>query len=124
LELARGRPDTAVKLLKESMAIKRSTLPPLSSLPGQYTVSIFVRALEKAGHIDEAIAVLEEAGAMRGAIAVSGSPATWMAGRADLARLYRKIGRSREAEAIETHLLKLLAVADADFPLLQELRNR
>ena len=124
LELARGRPDTAVNLLKESMAIKRSNPPPLSSLPGQYTISILVRALEKAGHIDEAIAVLEEAGATRGAIAVNGSPATWIAGRADLARLYRTTGRSREAEAIEAHLLKLLAVADADFALLRELRAR
>jgi serine/threonine-protein kinase len=124
LELARGRPDTAVNLLKESMAIKRRRLPPLGSLPGQYTISILVRALEKAGHVDEAIDVLEEAGATRGVVAVAGSPATWMTGRAHLARLYRKTGRGREAEAVEAHLLKLLAHADSNFPLLRELRAR
>jgi hypothetical protein len=44
--------------------------------------------------------------------------------RAHLARLYRKKGQIREAEAVEAHLLKLLAVADPDVPLLRELRSR
>ena len=124
LELARGRPDVAASLLLESIDIKRRRFPTLGSLPGQYTVSILARAWEASGHFEKAVAVLAEDGERRGEVAVQGSPATWMAGRAHLARLYRKIGRGREAEAIEAHLLKLLAVADADFPLLQELRAR
>jgi Flp pilus assembly protein TadD len=47
-----------------------------------------------------------------------------MRGRAQLARLYRKNGQFREAEAIEAQLLKLLAVADPDYPLLKELQAR
>jgi Domain of unknown function (DUF1897) len=47
-----------------------------------------------------------------------------MRGRAQLAALYRKNGQIREAEAVEAQLLKLLAVADADYPLLLELRGR
>ena len=48
----------------------------------------------------------------------------WPRDRAQLARLYRKNGQEAEARAIESHLLKLLAVADADHPLLGELRAR
>lgn len=40
----------------------------------------------------------------------------WMINRAHLARLCRKNGQPLEAEAVEAHLLKLLAGADPDFP--------
>jgi hypothetical protein len=43
-----------------------------------------------------------------------------MLNRARLARLYRKTGNVGKAEGVEAHLLKLLALADPDFPLLQE----
>ncbi len=45
------------------------------------------------------------------------------AGDAQLARLYRKSGEARARE-IEARLLKLLAAADADHPLVLELRSR
>jgi hypothetical protein len=40
---------------------------------------------------------------------------------AHLAKLYRQTGRVAEAEAIEARVRRLLAMADRDFPLLQEL---
>jgi hypothetical protein len=48
----------------------------------------------------------------------------WLEGRAQLARLYRKNGQVREAEAVEAQMSKLLALADPDYPLLLELRER
>ena len=38
------------------------------------------------------------------------------------AELYRKIGRDEEAREIEAELLKLLAYADPDHPILRQLR--
>jgi hypothetical protein len=47
----------------------------------------------------------------------------WMAMRAQLAALYRKAGREREARAVVAQLRKLLVVADPDHPLLQRLNE-
>jgi tetratricopeptide (TPR) repeat protein len=124
LELARGRPDVAIGLLRKSIEIKRKQLPGLASIPGQYAIAILVKALESTGQLDEAIALLLEGGETRGEVAALGTFDGWMLHRAHLARLYRKKGQIREAEAVEAHLLKLLAVADPDFPLLRELRSR
>jgi hypothetical protein len=46
----------------------------------------------------------------------------WLRSYAQLARLYRKTGQDQKAIAVENRLLKLLAVADADHPLLKELK--
>jgi len=124
LELAHGRPDAATRLLRQSIAIKTQRLPGLASIPGHYAISVFARALEANSQLDEAIAILSESGRLRGGAAAQFNIDSWMLHRAVLARLYRKKGQLREAEAIEAHLLKLLALADPDFPLLQELRAR
>lgn len=39
------------------------------------------------------------------------------------AQLYRQLRRERDAEAIEAELLKLLAYADPDYPLLQQIKS-
>ena len=44
--------------------------------------------------------------------------------RNQLANLYRSMGRAKEADAIDAELLKLLAVADADHPVLMRLKAR
>ena len=41
-----------------------------------------------------------------------------------LAIVYRSMGRAKEADAIDAELLKLLAVADADHPVLMRLKAR
>jgi serine/threonine-protein kinase len=124
LELAHGRPDAATRLLRQSIEIKTRRLPVLASAPGHYAISVFARALEANRQLDEAIAILSESGRLRGEAAALFTVDSWMLHRAELARLYRKKGQLREAEAVEAHLLKLLAAADPDFPLLQELRAR
>ena len=48
----------------------------------------------------------------------------WLTSNARLARLYSESGQEPKARAIEDRLLKLLAVADTDHPLLKELRAR
>ena len=43
--------------------------------------------------------------------------------RMELAQLYRKVGREEEAQKIEAELLKLLAYADPDHPMLVALQR-
>lgn len=47
----------------------------------------------------------------------------WIRNRLELARLYRGVGRVEDARAIEADLLKLLALADSDHPVVRELRQ-
>ena len=47
----------------------------------------------------------------------------WMKTQLRLARLYRKVGREQEAQKIEAELLRLLAYADPDHPILVELQR-
>ena len=93
---------------------------------GQWAAPKLAEALEKAHRLPEAIAILEEAGARRNEVTIGGTYRIdwWMRHRSQLARLYRKNGQTREAEAVEAHLLKLLTVADQDYRLLLELRAR
>jgi hypothetical protein len=48
----------------------------------------------------------------------------WIHARDELAELYRQTGRVEEAEAIDAELLKLLAVADREHPVLARIRER
>jgi tetratricopeptide (TPR) repeat protein len=80
-------------------------------------------ALVQTGRLDDAIAVLETTTAHRRQSAGTGEH-RWIDARAQLASLYRRVGRVQDASRIETHLLSLLALADADYPLLAELRGR
>ena len=43
---------------------------------------------------------------------------------AQLADVYREMGRVSEAEKVEEELSKLLTYADPDHPILHELQNR
>jgi hypothetical protein len=48
----------------------------------------------------------------------------WIRTSAQLARLYRNNGQEAKARALEAYVLKLLAQADADHPLVRELSVR
>jgi serine/threonine-protein kinase len=50
--------------------------------------------------------------------------ASWIHARDELAELYVATGRGKEAEAIDAELLKLLAVADTDHPVLARIKAR
>jgi|SoiMethySBSTD1v2_1073268.scaffolds.fasta_scaffold284697_4 tetratricopeptide (TPR) repeat protein len=124
LELAHGRSERAIEILRQSIASKTNHLPGLASTNGHYTIAQLASALDTVGQFDEAIALLTGVGDRRGEVAAFGTFDSWMLTRARLARLYRKTGNVGKAEGVEAHLLKLLALADPDFPLLKELRAR
>jgi hypothetical protein len=53
-----------------------------------------------------------------------GGVASWIHAHDELADLYLATGRDQESKAIDAGLLKLLAVADADHPVLAHIRAR
>lgn len=81
-------------------------------------------ALEAIGNVSEAIDTLEEVVGDRVEAIAGNTPNLWLRANAHLARLYHKSGHADKARAIEAHLMKLLAAADADHPLVVELGRR
>jgi serine/threonine-protein kinase len=129
LELARGHHAAAIDLMQHSMRMMRVAAADAGwslSGHGQWAAPKLAEALEQTHRLREAIAILEEAGQRRSEVAAFGMNRIdwWMRHRAQLARLYRKNGQLREAEAVEAHLRTLLAVADPDYPMLKELNTR
>jgi len=125
--LARGRPAEAVVRLRQLMPAIHEAGPPVFTLggsQGQFASMALAAALEAIGNIPEAIATLEQAVADRVAVTIANTPNRWLRTSAHLARLYRRNGQEPKARAIEVHLLKLLAAADADHPLVVELARR
>ena len=82
------------------------------------------RAFESEGKLDEAIRVLEEVSQEKAATYPNPGPSGyfWLRDQVRLAALYRKAGRQTEALKVESELLKLLALADPDHPILRQLR--
>jgi hypothetical protein len=82
--------------------------------------------LVNAGEAGAAIGVLEEIRARRGSVFnfTSHTGYLWMRVQKKLADLYREVGRIEDARRVEADLLAQLAAADADHPLLLELRRR
>jgi hypothetical protein len=82
-------------------------------------------ALAGQGDLDGAIRVLEFLSKQKRQVAfyIVSNGAFWEKNQLLLARLYRKAGRATDAQRIEEELLKLLAVADADHPILLELQR-
>lgn len=77
-----------------------------------------VRAWAAKDAVDRAIRLLEGVPWRIELVAQSSNfNAEWLQVRVHLAQLYRKVGRDREGEAVDTQLLKLLAVADGDHPI-------
>ena len=127
VELARGRPVEAVVRLRQLMPAIREAPPPVFTFggsQGQFAAMTLATALEAIGNIPEAITTLEQAVNDRVGVTIGNTPNRWLRTSAQLARLYRKSGQEDKARAIEAHLLKLLAVADADHPLVAELARR
>ena len=123
-ELKRGRPAPAISLLREA-----ASLPEARSGGGQtlFGASTLAAALDEVGNGAEAVKVLEEAVGRR--VSLSGSltdaPVTiryWMRAAAQLLGLYRKHGLEDKARDTEARLLKLLELADPEYPLLREIR--
>ena len=118
--VAEGRIEDAVRLfqsakggrIREPVALLRMASP-------------LAKALTAAGNWAEAARVLETATATQWRhYAINGPTSGWIATRNRLANLYRSMGRAKEADVIDAELLKLLAVADRDHPVLLRLKAR
>jgi hypothetical protein len=81
----------------------------------------FAAALNRQGQTARAIEVLERAQGEFQPFEMMGP--YWQKNRLDLAKLYRSAGRIQEARTIEAGLLKRLALADADHPIVRELQR-
>jgi tetratricopeptide (TPR) repeat protein len=120
LAVAEHRSDAAIALLHDFVResnVHRSTSRWLRA----------TRALAKAwaqkGDLTRAVSLLESASPRPVEVVVRQHDfgPEWLQIRDLLAQLYRKAGRSRDADAVESELLALLAVADDDHPIKRRL---
>ena len=118
LEMGRGHAAAAIPLLQSALG----RIATNGNRVGHSVAAQLAEALESEGRVSEAIGTLERISEERPSPGFN-SEHTWIQTRAQLARLYRKNGQSEEAGTIEAQLLKLLAVADADHPLVNELKR-
>lgn len=118
LALAQGRPAEAISLLQDGIAMAR----PIGDMYYFLGAESLARAWEQQGNLEKAIEVLEDASQQKNR-SYPGGAAAWIRVRVRLAQLYRKVGREREAQEIEAELLKLLAYADPDHPILLQLQR-
>ena len=121
--LARGRFSEAISLLDEGMRVKRLR----NYFPER---ELFLASLELArawvgkGDPGEAIEVLERASLRKERTFIEHeSGALWLNARAQLAGLYRQVGREEEAQQVEDELRRYLAYADPDHPILLQLEG-
>ena len=122
LLLARGDTASGARLLRAGLSEERDHAYPTYF----FGVDSLARAYEREGNLPAALEVLETASADRvranGPFKMSGAT-LWMQDQVDLARVYRSVGRVRDAERLEDELRKLLTYADPDYPMLVELKR-
>ena len=125
IALKRGHTPAALDALRSQLPVLYDGTTSLFGPAGSHT---FFAAMQLAdglaaqGNMAEAIATLDEAVSDRVAVISSNTPNRWVRANAQLASLYRRNGQGDQAGAIEVRLLKLLAHADADHPLVAQLK--
>ena len=121
LALARGETTDALQLLEEGIAGAGAGDRPAFFLGSES----LAKAYEQRDDLPKAIQVLERASKQRpGVYPRQGLIGYfWVRTQSQLAQLYRKAGRDRDARKIEDELLKLLAYADSDYPMLLDLNR-
>lgn len=120
--VSQGRTASGIRLLQDGTSQARLHAHPSYFLNAE----TLAQAYESTGNFASAVEVLESATANR--IHAYGpfdmlAASFWMRDELDLAHLYRRLNRVKEAQAIENELRKLLAYADADYPILVELNR-
>ena len=122
LLLAQGKTLSGTRLLRAGLDEQRNHAYPTYFLGADS----LARAYERESNFSAALEVLETASADRvranGPFKMSGAT-LWMQDQMDLAQLYRRLGRDKDAEKIEDELRKLLTYADPDYPMLVELKR-
>jgi tetratricopeptide (TPR) repeat protein len=118
-DLARGRLEEAVRGFEE-------TIPKLASRNSRYFLAMqaLAEVHRQLGDLDKARLLLEEASSQRSHVPATGSGKFWLLHQIHLADFYREQGLIQEAQAVESELLELLALADTDHPLLIEVQER
>lgn len=122
IALSRGETAAAIAYLEEGTNRLR-TMGEGIFLPGSESLA---NAYEQQGDTAGLLRVLEKAAAEKLLLyRVRLEPAViyWHRNQLRLARLYRKLGRVEEAHKIEAELLKQLAYADHDHPILLQLKS-
>lgn len=125
LAIARGQTDKGVGLLERGLEGMQSFPVGAFYLGSETLAQTYVRK----GNFKAALRVLLRAAnsktkAAYSCVANGGmSGAWWLRNELQLAHLYRKMGRVREAEQVEGELRKMLIYADADHPILLALKK-
>jgi tetratricopeptide (TPR) repeat protein len=118
LDLARGEVDSGIAELEEG--IRRVGVMGNWVFLGSESLAA---ALKEKGDLAQAVQVLERTSEKRSSAAFEGAGAFWLRDQFQLARLYRDVGRVKDAQKIEGELRSLLALADPDHPMLVELKR-
>jgi len=112
LDVAGGRTEQGIRELQNAVRLYQ-----LENDPHRYMAGIaLARALDRRGDTDDAIEILQPM------VEPSSGERDNLKLDSQLALLYRKVGREREAERLEARVQNQLAYADADEELLAELR--
>lgn len=123
LLLAQGKTALATRLLRDGVNEERDHAYPTYFLGAES----LARAYERNGNFSAALDVLQSTSTDRarvdGPFGMSAAP-LWMQDQIDLAGLYRRLNRAKDAEKIEDELRKLLTYADSDYPMLVDLERR
>lgn len=121
LAMARGHTGEAIHQLRESQKRTR-VFGRAAFLLGTQTLAT---ALARQGDLEGAIRALERGSTHKKQVAFHwvSTGVLWERNQLLLARLYRQAGRAADAQRIEADLLNLLALADADHPIVVELRR-
>jgi DNA-binding winged helix-turn-helix (wHTH) protein/tetratricopeptide (TPR) repeat protein len=125
LALAKGNVARGIYLLEQGLQSTR-TLPSAAFYLGSESLA---QTYRKSGRLGEALRVLQQASQQKarnysGPDSFVTSGALWLKNELQLADLYHDLGRTLEAEQVENELRKMLTFADADHPILRELKKR
>jgi tetratricopeptide (TPR) repeat protein len=123
LAMAEGRIDDGVRLFE---AARQAGPPKPTDLRMALTLA---DVWNRRGEPQKSMNVLEDATSDGWLECVNyptppGCIVTWLRSRDLLAQLYYQLGLAKEAGALDAELLKLLAVADADHPMLTRIKAR
>jgi tetratricopeptide (TPR) repeat protein len=123
LALARGQTNQGIALLEqgdEKLEDAGQSGSPASILG----VESLAHALENEDENERAVSTLERESARKPRMyGPKLSFVLWLKTEMQLARLYQKLGREKDAERVDDELRKLLAYADSDNPMLLELNR-
>lgn len=121
IALSRGQTTEAISLLQGDLLAARWIYSPAFFMASESLADAF----ERHGDLQKSVQTLENASREK-TIVYEGEGSIgyhWLRVRWRLAQLYRKVGRSDEAQKIEDDLKKMLAYADPDHPLLVQLNQ-